>query len=122
LARTASGQLAGVSVTPTGAAVTVVLASEGYPQSPRTGDVIEGLGPNGQLATPSDQIVVFHAGTKRTDDGHFVTNGGRVLAVTGLGDTLEEARTRAYQGAGLINFKGSVRRSDIALVATQGVT
>jgi phosphoribosylamine---glycine ligase len=122
LARTATGQLEGVTVEPTGAAVTVVLASEGYPQSPRTGDVIEGLGPDGQLATANDQIVVFHAGTKHDDEGRFVTNGGRVLAVTGLGDTLEEARARAYEGAGLITFKGSVRRSDIALVATQGET
>jgi phosphoribosylamine---glycine ligase len=122
LLRTATGRLAGVSVAPTGAAVTVVLASEGYPQSPRTGDVIEGLGPNGQLAAPNDQVVIFHAGTKRNDEGRFVTNGGRVLAVTGLGETLDEARARAYEGAGLISFKGSVRRSDIALVATQGET
>jgi phosphoribosylamine--glycine ligase len=122
LARTAGGRLAGVSAAPHGAAVTVVLASEGYPQSPRIGDVIEGLGPNGQLATPNEQIVIFHAGTKRGDDGRFVTNGGRVLAVTGLGDTLEEARDRAYEGAGLITFEGSVRRSDIALVAIQGET
>jgi phosphoribosylamine--glycine ligase len=102
--------------------VTVVLASAGYPQDPRTGDVIRGLGSNGQLATPHDQIVIFHAGTKRDDEGRFVTNGGRVLAVTGLGDTLPEARARAYEGAGLITFKGSVRRSDIALVAVQGET
>jgi phosphoribosylamine--glycine ligase len=122
LVRTATGRLEGVTVAPVGAAVTVVIASEGYPQSPRTGDVIEGLGPDGQLATANDQVVVFHAGTKRDDQGRFVTNGGRVLAVTGLGDTLEEARTRAYEGAALINFKGSVRRSDIALVATQGET
>jgi phosphoribosylamine---glycine ligase len=122
LLRTAEGRLAGAAVTPRGAAVTVVLASANYPQDPRTGDAIDGLGPDGQLATPHDKIVVFHAGTKRDGDGRFVTNGGRVLAVTGLGDTLEEARARAYEGAGLITFKGSVRRSDIALVATQGET
>jgi phosphoribosylamine---glycine ligase len=122
LVRTAEARLAGVSATSTGAAVTVVLASDGYPQSPRTGDVIEGLGPDGQLATPNERIVIFHAGTKRDDQGRFVTNGGRVLAVTGLGDTLEDARARAYEGAGLITFKGSVRRSDIALAATQGET
>ena len=113
-----SGSATLITVAPTGAAVTVVLASEGYPQSPRIGDVIEGLGPDGQLATANDQIVVFHAGTKHDDQGRFVTNGCRVLAVTGLGDTLEEARTRAYDGAGLITFKGSVRRSDIALVVS----
>ncbi len=122
LLRTAQGRLAGAVATSSGAAVTVVLASEGYPQSPRTGDVINGLGPDGQLATPDEHVIVFHAGTRRDDKGRFVTNGGRVLAVTGLGDTLEEARARAYEGAGLITFKGSVRRSDIALVATQGET
>jgi phosphoribosylamine--glycine ligase len=120
LLRTAQGRLAGAVATSSGAAVTVVLASEGYPQNPRTGDVINGLGPDGQLATPDEHVIVFHAGTRRDDNGRFVTNGGRVLAVTGLGDTLEEARARAYEGAGLITFKGSVRRSDIALVATQG--
>jgi phosphoribosylamine---glycine ligase len=122
LMRTATGRLAGVTVEPSGAAVTVVLASDGYPQNPRTGDVIEGLGSDGQLATPNDKIVIFHAGTKRDVEGRFVTNGGRVLAVTGLGVTLEEARARAYEGAGLITFEGSVRRSDIALIATQGET
>ena len=92
------------------------------PESPRTGDVIDGLGPDGQLATAMDNVIVFHAGTKRDDQGRFVTNGGRVLAVTGLGSTVEDARERAYDGAGLITFKGSVRRSDIALAASQGET
>jgi phosphoribosylamine--glycine ligase len=122
LLRTAEGRLAGVSATPRGAAVTVVLASAGYPQDPRTGDVIEGLGPDGQLATSNDDVIVFHAGTRRDAGGRFLTNGGRVLAVTGLGDDLVQARERAYHGAGLITFRGSVRRSDIALAATQGET
>jgi len=122
LLRTAEGRLAGVSATPRGAAVTVVLASAGYPQDPRTGDVIEGLGPDGQLATSNDDVIVFHAGTRRDAGGRFLTNGGRVLAVTGLGDDLVQARERAYRGAGLITFRGSVRRSDIALAATQGET
>ncbi len=122
LLRTAEGRLAGVSATPRGAAVTVVLASAGYPQDPRTGDVIEGLGPDGQLATSNDDVIVFHAGTRRDAGGRFLTNGGRVLAVTGLGDDLVQARERAYHGAGLITFQGSVRRSDIALAATQGET
>ena len=118
----AEGQLVDVAPSPwgTGAAVTVVIASEGYPQHPRTGDVIEGLGPDGQLVTGDGSVVVFHAGTKRDGDGNFVTNGGRVLAVTGLGDTVAEARRRAYEAASLITFKGSVRRSDIALAATKG--
>jgi phosphoribosylamine---glycine ligase len=122
LLRTAEGRLAGAVATPRGAAVTVVLASEGYPQEPRTGDVIDGLGSNGQLAAATENVIIFHAGTRRDPEGRFRTNGGRVLAVTGLGDTLEEARARAYEGAGLITFKGSVRRGDIAFVATRGET
>ncbi len=122
LARTGAGQLAGASASAQGASVSVVLASEGYPQAPRTGDIIGGLGADGQLATPMDNVIVFHAGTKRDDQGRFVTNAGRVLAVTGLGDTLTEARERAYAGAGLITFQGSIRRSDIALAAGQGET
>jgi phosphoribosylamine--glycine ligase len=120
LLRTAEGRLGGARFSPRGAAVTVVLASEGYPQHPRTGDVIEGLGPDGQLARGDSNIVIFHAGTARDDQGRFVTNGGRVLAVTGIADTLGEARSRAYEGAGLVTFRGSVRRSDIALLATEG--
>ncbi|MGC2485270.1 MAG: phosphoribosylamine--glycine ligase [Acidimicrobiales bacterium] len=122
LAKTAAGELAGATATAQGASVTVVLASEGYPETSRTGDVIDGLGADGQLATPMDNVIVFHAGTKRDDQGRFVTTGGRVLAVTGLGATIAEARDRAYAGADLITFQGSVRRSDIALAASQGET
>ena len=121
LLRTGERRLEGASAIPRGAAVTVVLASEGYPQSPRTGDVIEGLGDDGQLKERNEHVIVFHAGTARDNEGRFVTNGGRVLAVTGLGDDLAEARRRAYEGAGLITFRGSVRRGDIALAATEGV-
>jgi phosphoribosylamine---glycine ligase len=123
LLRVGEGRLGDVSDSDwgSGAAVTVVLASEGYPQHPRTGDVIEGLGPDGQLIRGDGNVMVFHAGTSRDADGNFVTNGGRVLAVTGLGETVEDARRRAYEGAALITFKGSVRRSDIALAATEGV-
>jgi phosphoribosylamine--glycine ligase len=109
----------GSRLTTKGAAVTVVLAASGYPQNPRRGDVINGLGSNGQLATPLEHVIVFHAGTSLDGEGHFVTNGGRVLAVTGLGATLDEARRRAYEGASLITFEGSVRRSDIALLAAK---
>jgi phosphoribosylamine--glycine ligase len=122
LIRVAEGRLDDAVAKPRGAAVTVVLASEGYPQNPSSGDVIDGLGPDGQLATWNEHVVIFHAGTARDGEGRFVTNGGRVLAVTGLGDTVAQARERAYEGAGLITFRGSVRRSDIALVATQGET
>ncbi|MGC2176127.1 MAG: phosphoribosylamine--glycine ligase [Acidimicrobiales bacterium] len=124
LSRVAEGRLgdASPSAPGTDAAVTVVIASEGYPLHPRTGDVIEGLGPDGQLADGDGDVIVFHAGTTRDEDGNFVTNGGRVLAVTGLGDTVAGARRRAYEAASLITFKGSVRRSDIALAATEGET
>jgi phosphoribosylamine--glycine ligase len=120
LLRVAEGRLAGASASPSGAAVTVVLASEGYPQRPRAGDVIHGLGADGQLASPIEGVIVFHAGTARNDEGRFVTNGGRVLAVTGLGANVKEARRRAYEGATLVTFEGSVRRSDIARSASKG--
>jgi phosphoribosylamine--glycine ligase len=109
------GRLSGSPLVANGAAVTVILASDGYPQAPRTGDVITGLGADGQLASAVDGVTVFHAGTAIDADGRFVTAGGRVLAVTGVGDTLAEARRRAYQGASLITFEGRVMRSDIAL-------
>jgi phosphoribosylamine--glycine ligase len=120
LLRVGEGRLAGTKVAPSGAAVTVILASEGYPHSPRTGERIYGLGPNGQLATPLENVIIFHAGTIRNDEGQFVTSGGRVLAVTGLGADVAEARRRAYEGASLVTFKGSVRRSDIARSASEG--
>ncbi len=116
----AEGRLTSAPPVPKGAAVTVVLASEGYPEQPNTGDVINGLGRDGQLATPVANVLVFHAGTKRNEQGDFVTNGGRVLAVTGVADTVSEARRCAYEGAALVTFRGSVRRSDIAFDAAKG--
>jgi len=92
-------------------AVCVVLASEGYPESPRTGDPIAGLDEAGALPG----VTVFHAGT--TVDrvtGGIVTAGGRVLGVTALGGTLEEARDRAYAGVAAISWPGMRHRSDIA--------
>ncbi len=97
-----------------GSAVTVVLASPGYPERPRAGGVIEGLAANGQLATPVEGVVVFHAGTARDAAGRFVTAGGRVLAVTAVGSTLAEARARAYRACALVHFEGMVMRTDIA--------
>jgi phosphoribosylamine--glycine ligase len=120
LLRVAEGRLAGARASSSGAAVTVVLAAQGYPQQPRSGDVIHGLGSDGQLATPNENVIIFHAGTKRNDEGQFVTSGGRVLAVTGLGADVAEARRRAYDGAALVTFEGSVRRSDIAKSASEG--
>jgi phosphoribosylamine--glycine ligase len=109
------GRLEGSPPVATGAAVTVILASHGYPHAPRKGDVIKGLGDDGQLAQAVEGVTIFHAGTAIDADGHFVTAGGRALAVTGVGETLAEARRRAYEAAALITFEGRVMRSDIAL-------
>ena len=95
--------------------MTVVLAAEGYPQNPRKGDLISGLGDNGQLASAIEGVTVFHAGTTKNESGAFITAGGRVFAVTGVGLSMKEARSRAYEAASLITFKGKVMRSDIAL-------
>ena len=95
------------------ACVSVVLASEGYPTAPRTGDVITGL----DTASARDDVMVFHAGTARSDAG-IVTAGGRVLAVTALGTDVAAARARAYEAADLISWPGLLRRSDIAAAPT----
>ena len=97
-------------------AVSVVLASAGYPASSSKGDVITGL----QEAEAKDGVEVFHAGTARTGD-EIVTNGGRVLNVTGLGSTPADARRRAYDAAELISFDGKQMRSDIAARAVERV-
>jgi phosphoribosylamine---glycine ligase len=88
-------------------AVTVVLASAGYPESSSKGDPIHGLREAAELAE------VTHAGTAERD-GEVVTAGGRVLNVTGLGDTAAEARDRAYDAARRISFDGMQIRTDIA--------
>ena len=92
------------------AAVTVVLATEGYPLNPRTGDVIEGL----EAADALDDVLVFRAGVDRDSAGRLVTGGGRVLAVTGLGDDLAAARTTAYDAVSRISWPGMQHRTDIA--------
>ncbi len=97
-----------------GAAVTVVLAAQGYPGAPRRGDVIEGLGADGQLGTPLEGVSVYHAGTARDADGRFVTAGGRVLAISALGPSIGVARERAYAAAATVSFDGMVMRTDIA--------
>jgi phosphoribosylamine--glycine ligase len=95
-----------------GAAVTVVLASGGYPGPYRTGIPIEGI----DQAEALDGVTVFHAGTALRD-GTVVTAGGRVLAVTGTGPTIAEARSRAYAGVDRISFEGAQHRRDIAETA-----
>ena len=93
-------------------AVTVVLASGGYPDKYDTGKTIAGLGAAAKLAN----VQIFHAGTKRAN-GEIVTAGGRVLAVTALGSTIEVARARAYEAVSRVHFENCHYRRDIALSA-----
>ncbi|WP_375501916.1 phosphoribosylamine--glycine ligase [uncultured Jatrophihabitans sp.] len=90
-----------------GSAVTVVLASANYPDTPRTGDVLTG----------AEQSGVIHAGTRRRDDGAIVSAGGRVLSATASASTLDEARQRAYALLATIDLPGGQYRTDIALRA-----
>jgi phosphoribosylamine---glycine ligase len=90
-------------------AVTVVLASAGYPASSSKGDVISGL----DRAAAVEGVEIYHAGTAPRD-GEIVTAGGRVLNVTGLGPTAADARRRAYDAAELISFEGMQLRTDVA--------
>jgi phosphoribosylamine---glycine ligase len=96
------------------AAVTVVLASGGYPGPYETGTPIEGL----EDAARVEGAVVFHAGTARRD-GRVVTAGGRVLAVSSLGSTIEQARIRAYEACSRLSFDGMRYRTDIAARAAR---
>jgi phosphoribosylamine--glycine ligase len=100
------------AVTPD-AAVCVVMASAGYPASPRAGDRISGL----EKASTVEGVTVFHAGTRLDDDGSVVTAGGRVLAVSALAGDLMSARSKAYEAVDLIDFHGAQFRTDIALAA-----
>jgi phosphoribosylamine--glycine ligase len=97
-----------------GAAVGVVMASRGYPASSSKGDVIEGL----EAVERHEGVEVFHAATSRSDQ-ELVTAGGRVLTVTGLGETYAQARARAYKAVAEVDFEGKQHRSDIALRAEQ---
>ena len=90
------------------AAVSVVLASHGYPGSPRKGDAITGL----EGAAALEGVTIFHAGT-RTSGDRIVTNGGRVLAVTARGQDLDQAAARAYAACDAITFEGKQLRRDI---------
>lgn len=93
-----------------GAAVAVVLASEGYPATPRTGDVISGIAE----ASGLEGVHVVQAGTAVDGEGRLITAGGRVLAVVGTGEDQEEARERAYAGVEAISWTGAFGRGDIA--------
>lgn len=90
-------------------AVCVVLASKGYPGNYEVGKVISGL----EEAEELSEVVIFHAGTKRREDGALVTAGGRVLGVTGLGSNHTQAMEKAYQAVEKIHFPGLHYRQDI---------
>lgn len=109
---TATGNLAGQPPLEwaAGAAVTIVLAAEGYPGTPRLGDVITG----------SEIEGVLHAGTRRRDDGAVVSAGGRVLSVVGTGADLAAARAEAYDRMDRVHLAGSHHRTDIAERAAKG--
>ncbi|AZS13765.1 phosphoribosylamine--glycine ligase [Paenibacillus lutimineralis] len=94
------------------AAVCVVLASGGYPASYPKGLPIHGL-----QDVEQEQSLVFHAGTAKNAEGEWVTNGGRVLGVVGLGKDIADARDKAYATANQISFEGKHNRSDIAMKA-----
>ncbi|MDX2562248.1 phosphoribosylamine--glycine ligase [Streptomyces sp. TX20-6-3] len=98
------------------AAVTVVIASHNYPETPRTGDPIEGLDEVAEKDAPL--AYVLHAGTKRDGDA-IVSAGGRVLSVTATGTDLAQARERAYAAVGRIRLDGSQHRTDIARKAAE---
>ncbi len=98
-------------------AVTLVLASAGYPDASSKGDVIAGL----DEAAALDGIELTHAGTALDSEGGVVTAGGRVLNVTALGASPADARDRAYEAAALISFEGMQVRTDIAARATERV-
>ncbi|MDQ3200063.1 MAG: phosphoribosylamine--glycine ligase [Verrucomicrobiota bacterium] len=95
-------------------AVTVVMASAGYPGNVESGKKIAGL----ETCAQMENVHVFHAGT-RCENGAVVSSGGRVLAVTALGDTIAAARDRAYEAVGKIQFEGCHYRRDIALAAVE---
>lgn len=91
-------------------AVCVVMASGGYPGPYKKGIEIDGIG------DVDSDVIVFHAGTKLDSGGKTVTSGGRVLGVTAMGSTHEEARDKAYRNVGKIKFEGAQYRKDIGIV------
>lgn len=96
-------------------ACNIALASGGYPGSYEKGKIISGI----SEAEKENDIVVFHAGTKLDDKGNLVTNGGRVLGVSAVGDTLEKALAKAYKAIEKISFKGIQYRKDIGKKALE---
>lgn len=90
-------------------ACNIVLASGGYPEKYEKGKVISGV----EEASKMEDIIIFHAGTKLNEDGELVTSGGRVLGVSAIGQTLEEALAKAYKAIEKISFEGMQYRRDI---------
>jgi phosphoribosylamine---glycine ligase len=110
----AAGKLSGDVSAETEAAVTVVLAAPDYPERGDSGTPIDGVD-----AAESERALVFHAGTA-VRDGQLVTNGGRILNVTGLGPSVGDARRAAYDAVGKISYPGMRFRNDIAQAAADG--
>ena len=106
----ARGRLGGIKVEwSEDASACVVLAARGYPERPETGARIEGL----EAAESVPAVQIFHAGTSRAEDGSLLTAGGRVLGVTALGATLDEALARCYESASRVRWEGMHYRRDI---------
>ncbi|MFL6081073.1 MAG: phosphoribosylamine--glycine ligase [Ornithinibacter sp.] len=97
-------------------AVTVVVAADNYPGTPRTGDPVTGL----HELPGAPEVYVLHAGTTRDAEGTLVSSGGRVLSVVATGATLEQARERVYAAVDVVELAGSHHRTDIALRAERG--
>ncbi|HSB38856.1 MAG TPA: phosphoribosylglycinamide synthetase C domain-containing protein, partial [Gaiellaceae bacterium] len=110
----ATGELRAVPSVSDDAAVTVVLAGDGYPQRSDSGTPVEGV-----EDAEAAGALVFHAGTA-LQGGRLVTSGGRVLAVTAVGEDVAAARAQAYEAAGRVSFAGMQFRRDIALAAAEG--
>ena len=107
----ATGNLKGTTLEwKSDSAVTVVLAADGYPSAPKSGGAITGF-------STIENVQIYHAGTSTTDES-LVASGGRVLAVTGIGEDLTEARNLAYRAISQISLPGSFYRTDIALNAS----
>jgi phosphoribosylamine--glycine ligase len=108
--RSLTGKLSSLDIDwETGAAATVVLASQGYPGAYEKGKPITGLAE----AAGQEGVLLFHAGTKLAEDGQIITDGGRVLSVTGVASELPQALERAYAGVNQIQFEGRHYRTDI---------
>jgi phosphoribosylamine--glycine ligase len=108
IARVARGDVlpASVSIKPSGHAATTVVAASGYPDNPRAGDAVD-------LPPIPEQVLVFHAGTRRDQTGALLTSGGRVLSITGLGASLDEAHRRSLDYAARVGLADKQYRSDI---------